>query len=51
MTTVITYYTVKLLPMTTVVTYHAGKQSLMTIDYLPYNDSLTYDYNYYLLYS
>ena len=30
MTTVITYYTVKQLPMTTFITYHTVKQSPMT---------------------
>ena len=50
MTTVIIYHTVKLSSMTTVIAYHAVKQSPMTSDYLPYNDPITYDYNYCLPY-
>jgi hypothetical protein len=34
MTTVITYHTVKQLPMTTVITYYTVKQSTMTSYYL-----------------
>jgi hypothetical protein len=51
MTKVITYHTVKQLPMTTVITYYAVKQSHMASHYLACREAVTYDYSYYLPHS
>jgi hypothetical protein len=52
MTTVITYHTVKQLPMSTIITNYTVKQSPMTT-VITYHTvkTVTYDYSYYLPYS